>query len=37
VPVELTRGDLRDIDQAVPKIPLDAPRYPETLEAMTGR
>jgi aryl-alcohol dehydrogenase-like predicted oxidoreductase len=35
--VELTSDDLRDIDQAASKITLQGGRYPEALEAMTGR
>jgi aryl-alcohol dehydrogenase-like predicted oxidoreductase len=35
--VELTPDDLRDIDEAASKISVQGNRYPETLEAMTGR
>jgi len=35
--VELTPGDLRDIDNAASKITLQGARYPEILERMTGR
>ncbi len=35
--VELTPDDLHEIEGAASKIPLEAPRYPERLEAMTGR
>jgi len=35
--VELTSGDLRDIDAAASKITVQGARYPEKLEAMTGR
>lgn len=35
--VELTPGDLRDIDDAAAKITVQGERYPETLERMTGR
>ena len=35
--VQLTSDDLRDVEEARSKIPLDMPRYPERLEAMTGR
>jgi aryl-alcohol dehydrogenase-like predicted oxidoreductase len=35
--VELTSGDLRDIDAAASKITVQGARYPERLEAMTGR
>jgi aryl-alcohol dehydrogenase-like predicted oxidoreductase len=35
--VELTPGDLRDIDAAASKITVQGARYPEKLEAMTGR
>jgi aryl-alcohol dehydrogenase-like predicted oxidoreductase len=35
--VELTSRDLRDIETASSKIPLQGPRYPENLERMTGR
>jgi aryl-alcohol dehydrogenase-like predicted oxidoreductase len=35
--VELTPDDLRDIDAAASKITVQGARYPEKLEAMTGR
>lgn len=35
--VELTPGDLRDIDEAASKITVQGARYPEKLEQMTGR
>jgi aryl-alcohol dehydrogenase-like predicted oxidoreductase len=35
--VELTAEDLRDIDSAASQIPVQGARYPERLEAMTGR
>jgi aryl-alcohol dehydrogenase-like predicted oxidoreductase len=35
--VELTPDDLRDIDSAAAKIKVQGARYPERLEAMTGR
>jgi aryl-alcohol dehydrogenase-like predicted oxidoreductase len=35
--VELTPGDLRDIDDAASKIAVQGNRYPERLEQMTGR
>jgi aryl-alcohol dehydrogenase-like predicted oxidoreductase len=35
--VELTPGDLRDIDSAVSKISVQGARYPEHLERLTGR
>jgi aryl-alcohol dehydrogenase-like predicted oxidoreductase len=35
--VELTPGDLRDIDEAGSKITVQGARYPEPLERMTGR
>jgi len=35
--VELTSGDLRDIDAAASKITVQGARYPERLEQMTGR
>jgi aryl-alcohol dehydrogenase-like predicted oxidoreductase len=35
--VELTPGDLRDIDSAAAKITVQGNRYPEKLEQMTGR
>jgi aryl-alcohol dehydrogenase-like predicted oxidoreductase len=35
--VELTPGDLRDIDSAASKITVQGARYPEKLEQMTGR
>ena len=37
VSVELTRDDLRDIDEAAAKITVQGARYPEKLEQMTGR
>lgn len=37
VAVELTSGDLRDIDNAASKITVQGARYPERLEQMTGR
>ena len=35
--IELTRDDLRDIDDAVSRITVQGARYPEHLERMTGR
>ena len=35
--VELTSGELRDINEAASKIAVQGNRYPEKLEAMTGR
>jgi aryl-alcohol dehydrogenase-like predicted oxidoreductase len=35
--VELTPGDLREIDAAASKITVQGARYPEKLEQMTGR
>jgi len=35
--VELTPGDLRDITDAASRITVQGARYPEKLEAMTGR
>jgi aryl-alcohol dehydrogenase-like predicted oxidoreductase len=35
--VELTPGDLRDIENAAAKITVQGARYPEKLERMTGR
>jgi aryl-alcohol dehydrogenase-like predicted oxidoreductase len=37
VSVELTRDDLRDIENAASKITVQGARYPEKLEQMTGR
>jgi aryl-alcohol dehydrogenase-like predicted oxidoreductase len=37
VAIELTRDDLREIDAAASKIAVEGARYPEALEAMTGR
>ncbi|MGA2038732.1 MAG: aldo/keto reductase [Bryobacteraceae bacterium] len=37
VSVELTPGDLRDIENAAAKITVEGARYPEKLEQMTGR
>ena len=36
VTIELTAGDLRDIDDAASKIKVEGARYPERLEKMTG-
>ncbi|PYQ03318.1 MAG: aldo/keto reductase, partial [Acidobacteria bacterium] len=35
--VELTAGDLRDIESAAAKITVQGARYPEKLSQMTGR
>jgi aryl-alcohol dehydrogenase-like predicted oxidoreductase len=35
--IELTPDDLREIDAAASKIPVQGARYPEQLERMTGR
>src|SRR5579864_1454842 len=35
--VELTPGDLADIESAASKIPVQGARYPEHIEQMTGR
>ena len=35
--IELTADDLREIEQAAAKIPVQGARYPEHLEQMTGR
>jgi hypothetical protein len=35
--LELTPGDLRDIENAASKITVQGARYPEKLEQMTGR
>jgi hypothetical protein len=37
VRVELTPGDLNEIDSAASKLTVQGNRYPEHLEAMTGR
>ena len=37
VGIELTREDLREIDEAASKITVQGARYPEKLEQMTGR
>jgi aryl-alcohol dehydrogenase-like predicted oxidoreductase len=37
VSVELTAGDLRDIEDAASKITVQGARYPEKFEEMTGR
>ena len=37
VTVELTGGDLHDIDSAASKITVQGARYPENLQKMTGR
>jgi aryl-alcohol dehydrogenase-like predicted oxidoreductase len=36
VSIELTSDDLRDIDNAASKIPVQGERYPEQLQRMTG-
>ena len=35
--IELTRDDLREIDDAASKIQVQGARYPESLERLTGR
>jgi aryl-alcohol dehydrogenase-like predicted oxidoreductase len=35
--IELTQNDLREIESAAAKIPVQGARYPEHLEQMTGR
>ena len=37
VAIELTPDDLREIDSAASKIPVQGDRYPESLEKLTGR
>jgi len=37
VAVELTPGDLRDIENAASKITVQGARYPEKLDQMTRR
>ena len=37
VAVELTTGDLREIDSAADRIEVQGARYPEKLEQLTGR
>jgi hypothetical protein len=37
VSIELTGDDLREIDEAASRITVQGARYPEKLEAMTGR
>ena len=37
VDVDFTRDDLREIDEAASQIKVEGARYPEKLEAMTGR
>jgi diketogulonate reductase-like aldo/keto reductase len=37
VNVELTPEDLREIDEAASEIDVQGARYPEKLEALTGR
>ena len=37
VPIELTSGDLHEIESAASKIAVQGDRYPEDLEKMTGR
>jgi len=35
--IELTKNDLREIKEAIAKVPVQGDRYPEHLEKMTGR
>jgi aryl-alcohol dehydrogenase-like predicted oxidoreductase len=35
--IELTAGDLQDIDEAISKVPVQGNRYPEHLEKLVGR
>jgi diketogulonate reductase-like aldo/keto reductase len=35
--IELTQTDLREIKEAIAKVPVQGDRYPEHLEKMTGR
>jgi hypothetical protein len=35
--IELTAGDLREIESAAAEIEVQGARYPEKLEQMTGR
>jgi len=37
IAIELTPDDLREIDEAASKIPVEGNRYPEHLEKLTGR
>jgi aryl-alcohol dehydrogenase-like predicted oxidoreductase len=37
VSVELSPGDLRDIENAASKLTVEGARYPEKLERLTGR
>ncbi|PYK99138.1 MAG: aldo/keto reductase, partial [Verrucomicrobia bacterium] len=37
VDVDFTRDDLCEIDEAASQVKVDGARYPEKLEAMTGR
>lgn len=37
VDIELTPEDLREIDNAVSKIPVQGARYPEELQKLVGR
>ena len=37
LPVELSAGDLREIESAISKITVHGERYPENLKKMTGR
>ena len=37
VDVELTAGDLHEIEQAAARIKVQGNRYPEKLEPLTGR
>jgi aryl-alcohol dehydrogenase-like predicted oxidoreductase len=35
--IQLTTDDLREIEEAISKVPLQGDRYPEHLEVLTGR
>jgi hypothetical protein len=35
--IELTAGDLREIESAAAKINIQGARYPENLDKLTGR
>jgi aryl-alcohol dehydrogenase-like predicted oxidoreductase len=35
--IELTTDDLREIEEAISKVPVQGDRYPEHLEVLTGR
>jgi aryl-alcohol dehydrogenase-like predicted oxidoreductase len=37
VEIELTRGDLEELESAAAQVKIEGDRYPEALEQLTGR